>query len=120
MRQSQQPAAMATSLTTILRQIALGIAEAQSALDAQADVQAAQRATSEALGAMPVIAFHFPEVEIDVQLAVSVGQRGSTGLVVSPVNPISSSFFRTSSFQSRLRAKISPYLLIAKTAGVET
>ncbi|MBC8159625.1 MAG: hypothetical protein H7Z42_00275 [Roseiflexaceae bacterium] len=94
-------------LTDMLRQIALDIAQAQAALDAFAEAQAA--GAPEAGAVLPALAFYFPEIEVDLRLGFTLTRfEGRQTLSVTPANPTASGFFKSTSFSSRLRARIAP------------
>jgi len=98
---------VAAPLTAVLRRVAIDIVEAQATLDALAEAQAKE--ASERGATLPPLAFYFPEIELDLQMAFSVTRvQGATTLTVAPANPASSGFFQTASFSSRLRARIAP------------
>jgi len=97
----------AAPLTDMLRQVALDIAQAQAALDAFAELQAAS--ASEAGAVLPSLAFYFPEVELDLRLGFTLTRFAEQQtLSVTPANPTASGFFTSTSFSSRLRARIAP------------
>lgn len=98
-------------LTEMLQQIALDIAQAQTALDAYANAQVA--GMPEAGAALPALAFYFPEIEVDLQLGFTLTQfQGKATLSVTPANPTVNGFFRSASFSSRIRARIAPRLAL--------
>jgi hypothetical protein len=95
--------ATAAPLTAMLRRLALDVAEAQAALDRRVEEQA------ESNPALPPLSFYFPEVQVDLAIALSFGRiQGRTALSATPANPASAGFFRAASFNSRLRARIAP------------
>ena len=95
------------SLAALLGRLALDLVEAQAALDAQAEAEAARRAETES--SLPTLAFYFPRVEVDLRLAITLTRRvNGIGLTVMPANPTVAGFFQTASFSSSLRAVIAP------------
>ena len=101
-----ESASATTSLTMLMQQTALGIAEAQTALDAYSQAQLSERDPDSSL---PVLAFGFADVEVDLQFAIStVRVAGVQRLGVLPLSPLGQGFFRTATFSSRLRARIAP------------
>jgi hypothetical protein len=95
------------SLAALIGRLALDLAEAQAALDAQAEAEAARRAETESL--LPTLAFYFPRVEVELRIAITLTRRGNgIGLAVMPANPTVAGFFQTASFSSSLRAVIAP------------
>jgi hypothetical protein len=108
--------ATAASLGAVLRQLALDIVEAQVALDRHAEERAAD--VSENGSPLPALAFFFPEVLVDLTVAMTVSRiRGASTLAVTPANPVSSGFFQASSFSSRVRATIAPRSLLVPISG---
>lgn len=98
---------LAAPLTAVLKRLAIDIVEAQKTLDALAEAQAKEAIEQGA--SLPPLAFYFPDVELDLQMAFSVTNfQGATTLSVTPSNPVASGFFQTASFSSRLRARIAP------------
>jgi len=94
-------------LAALLGRLALDLAEAQTALDAQAEAEAARRAQT--ASPLPTLAFYFPRVEVELRIAITLMRRGnSIGLAVMPANPLVAGFFQTASFSSSLRAVIAP------------
>ncbi|MCU0491006.1 MAG: hypothetical protein MUD01_05440 [Chloroflexaceae bacterium] len=109
----------AAPLTEMLRQVALDIAEAQNALDAHAVATKTERDQSG--NDLPVVSFFFPEIELDLSLAFTLARvEGQGRLDVTPANPTGSGFFQSSSFSSRLRARIAPLALVGNPPTEET
>jgi hypothetical protein len=106
------------ALTDMLRQIALDIADAQRALDqhAEAALQQAQQNDE----ALPVVAFHFPQIEVDLQLAFTFTRSANRNILsVTPANPTSGGFFQRTSFSSRIRASIAPRAVLVAEPPTE-
>lgn len=98
---------VAAPLTAVLRRLAIDIVEAQKTLDAMAEAQAQEAIEQGA--SLPPLAFYFPDIEIDLQMAFSVTSfQGAATLSVAPANPVAAGFFQTASFSSRLRVRIAP------------
>jgi hypothetical protein len=93
------------SLAGLLQRLALDLAAAQQALDREAERQADEAA--ERGSAIPTLAFHFSELEVDLRLGLSYGRyQGPPALVAAPAHPAAAGFFGAVAFSSRLRARI--------------
>jgi hypothetical protein len=102
---------IAAPLTAVLKRLAIDIVEAQKTLDALAEAQAKEAIEQGA--SLPPLAFYFPDIELDLQMAFSVTSfQGATTLSVAPANPAAGGFFQTASFSSRLRARIAPRAML--------
>lgn len=112
----EQPVRLtAAPLTDVLRQLALDIAQAQAALDLEAEAQMSN--ADERESPLPPLAFFFPELEVDLCIAFSLARfQQAKRLVVAPADPQTSGFFQTISFSSRLRARIAPRIQLTLTA----
>lgn len=116
--QSNLLEATAAPLTQVLHQVALDVAEAQAALDRHAETRIAQ--VDEIESPLNAIAFYFPDVELDLQLAFSMTRfEGKQTLAVAPANPTANGFFRLGSFSSHLRARIAPRAAIVPVVSQE-
>jgi DNA-binding XRE family transcriptional regulator len=108
----------AAPLTQVLYQLALDIAQAQAALDLEAENQAQSAVNRDSY--LPTIAFCFSDIELELSLAFTIAKSASqTMLAVTPANVSSNSFFRATSFGSTLRAKIAPRSLLIPKETVE-